>query len=73
MMRDYKFKRTEWTPRRKRRLSLRLFIRVLALLVAAGVGYAIFDYFATRTGQSSPRSATPSHIIPLQLPPNPTG
>ena len=71
MMRDYKFKRTEWTPRRKRRFGLGTFLRILALLAVAGAGYAIFDYFANRPSQTNQGTHLPSHIIPLQLPPQP--
>ncbi|BCU05604.1 hypothetical protein Atep_02810 [Allochromatium tepidum] len=71
MMRDYKFKRTEWTPRRKRRFGLGMFLRILALLAVAGAGYAIFDHFANRPSQANQGTHLPSHIIPLQLPPQP--
>ena len=71
MMRDYKFKRTEWTPRRKRRFGLGTFLRVLALLAVAGAGYAIFDHFANRPNPGNQGASVPSHIIPLQIPPQP--
>ncbi|MGQ9831334.1 MAG: hypothetical protein ACUVQI_06925 [Thermochromatium sp.] len=70
-MRDYKFKRTEWTPRRKHRLGLGAFLRILALLAVAGAGYAVFDHLAHRSNQPTPGKPLPSHIIPLQIPPQP--
>jgi|GEM_PF-5927484 len=69
MMRDYKFKRTEWTPRRQRRFGLGAFLRILALMAVAGSGYAIFDYFANRPSQTNQGMPRPSNIIPLQIPP----
>ncbi len=67
-MRDYKFQRTNWRPQRQRRSGIRLLMQLLILLVAAGAGYTLFDYFGGRLSIGT-HSA---NIIPLAIPPKPT-
>ncbi|SDY27041.1 hypothetical protein SAMN05421644_1442 [Allochromatium warmingii] len=69
MMRDYKFKRSEWTLRNKRRFGFGTVMRIVALLVAAGAGYALFTHFADKPDPSGTGTHLPANVIPLQLPP----
>ncbi|MBK1722382.1 hypothetical protein [Thiocystis violacea] len=77
MIRDYKFQRTEWTLRKKRRLSRRSLVKLLLLLAAVGASYSA--YLLITAAPSDPQEAAPvvqqdsreSQFIQLQLPPNP--
>lgn len=78
MIRDYKFKRTEWTLRKKRRLGSGLIVRLLVLLLLGGAGYAAYRWLTAVDigGQTALPTEMDdqgdSGVIELQLPPNPS-
>ncbi|NEV64529.1 hypothetical protein [Thiorhodococcus minor] len=78
MIRDYKFKRTEWTLRKKRRLGSGVIAKVLGLVLLGGAGYG--GYLWLTSGDNGRDTAMPaeadaqgdSGVIELKLPPNPS-
>ena len=71
MMRDYKFQRSEWAPRKPRRGTRRILPRLLLLAIIAGAGYAAITQLAPLLPQKSQQDTSlPPNVIPLQLPPN---
>lgn len=76
MIRDYKFRRTEWTLRKKRRFNPRILIRILLLLVIGTAGYSAYEWLTSRQSDDGAEDAAQtqdgdSQVIQLQLPPNP--
>lgn len=70
MMRDYKFKQSEWPLRTKPRRGRRLLIRGLLVLAVAATVYAILDWLGSRSSNDTPRETQQDpRIVPLQLPP----
>lgn len=73
MIRDYKFQRTEWKLRKKRKVDRRPLIWILAGLALLGATWGIYglldqeNIHPTETPQENEKNP---NVIPLQLPPN---
>jgi hypothetical protein len=70
MMRDYKFRQTEW-PRRKARSKMLRIVAVLLAVVALGLlGYAALQWFSQKPTAEGP-SVEPHNprVVPLAIPP----
>ncbi|NEX21190.1 hypothetical protein G3480_12845 [Thiorhodococcus mannitoliphagus] len=78
MIRDYKFKPTEWTIRKKRRFSASVFVKLLILAVLCGTGYGAYLWLTTSETDEDVTPAvemtapSDSRVIRLQLPPKPS-
>jgi TRAP-type C4-dicarboxylate transport system permease small subunit len=70
MMRDYKFRQTEW-PRRKARSKTLRIVAVLLVAVALGLlGYAALQWFSQEPSAEATVIDRPSpRVIPLAIPP----
>ncbi|CRI64337.1 conserved hypothetical protein [Thiocapsa sp. KS1] len=70
MMRDYKFRQTEWPRRKARSKTLRAVAGILAALALALLGYAGWQWFSTRPPTEGAAKSSDTRIIPLTIPPN---
>ncbi|WP_296810187.1 hypothetical protein [Thiocapsa sp.] len=69
MMRDYKFRQTEWPRRKARSKMLKIIAGVLAVLALALLGYAGWQWFSTRPVDEGAPKSLDSRVIPLTIPP----
>jgi flagellar basal body-associated protein FliL len=75
MMRDYKFRQTEWPRRRSRGKMLRVLAVAVVVIALALLGVVAWQVLSGPTGsERQPTAATsaPSdpRVIPLQIPPH---
>jgi hypothetical protein len=71
MMRDYKFRQTEWPKRKVRSKTLRIIAGLLAVVALGLLGYAGWQWFSTRPAEDGPAKSLDSRVIPLTIPPKP--
>ena len=71
MMRDYKFKQTEWPIRKKSSGLQKKLVRALLLLVVVAAGYALYQWIPSSGMLPAPAMETDPNVIPLELPPKP--
>jgi cytoskeletal protein RodZ len=69
MMRDYKFRQTEWPRRKARNKTLRVIAGMLAVLALGLLAYAGWQWFSTRPAEEAAATSPDSRIIPLAIPP----
>ncbi|UHD14660.1 hypothetical protein [Thiocapsa bogorovii] len=69
MMRDYKFRQTEWPRRKARSKTLKVIAGMLAALAIALLGYAGWQWFSNRPADDGVDEAPDSRVIPLTIPP----
>jgi hypothetical protein len=71
MMRDYKFRQTEWPKRKVGSKTLRVIAGMLAVLALGLLGYAGWQWFSTRPAEEGAATSPDSRVIPLAIPPKP--
>lgn len=74
-MRDYKFQQPDLPLPRKRRVLGPLLLKLVGVLLIAGVGYTTYQWLSTagqkqaQTQPAEPEVTPDSRVIPLPIPP----